>query len=950
MFGITKKKTHVGNRSLITGMYHRGRSSFTHQLWTPAPLLTGTNNKYRNSTFLNLIVGHNRLYDQDFDGIPSRWDCVPSNPRKHSPIIPQQLQQQRIQVPLTLAQKQAMQQPKIAAPLQQVEITEKDVQEQYKQESLKQIDNTISRYQGTLNDLTARKAQLENQNRNTDEIDREIMRVQDSISGLQQNRIRAGQYEINSLINYSVASAEERAGRATYLASPEYKNLIKQYEQQAQKDYQKQISNIESQGFKAVYANGKLTGFEDIAGGKSVPLSQFEKGYTKKEVKPSQLIEATMPKPVDTSQWSIIEPASTQRARYWEEKKAEFKERPISTILSTAGEQVSGKTSQFLFSNKYSPFYRNPAEAESIGKLTQLGAESALYFSPVGAYVMTAQGAENIIKGSSWKERAIGVGELSLGVMGIKSSIQSARTAREIAALERTPLKVAGTRFETNKGGVDFLTGTKKAGNANYRIWAEQPFIKVGNEKVILEGGKGWVIREQPSTTGLFKTKYSIMGFTSGGTGRVVGTTPRLTIGAVTQELSNVDAGMGRLWIKGNIRADLKYSKSYNPLFNRIEYAGEGKVQKIVTKEATNFLGLSKEGEGYFDIISGTAKKAKYNVVTDTTTFVSGKPNVAGRIIRKDVGDLFSGMSYSGEGRTITGAVTKTKQVPAYAGELANLGFKSVAPAQTSNILTKTLIGFGLSAQKSQVQEKTTEKSMAVVGLQNVFNIQKENQAFKIKTIQETRPMQQQREKQAVSLITPQLTRQVQQNKQAPAIMQAQMVKQEQQQRQRSVINLISPIMAEPLVKTKIPSATIPFWFAGEKKTDNKAYDSFALIDATKKHKARWVQVADNASYTSALGLGARFVDMSNLSARFKVVKDEGEIKQPENNFWSNIGYKFRNYLQRKGTKIQSGNTFYERKKYMLDSSQEKGQIAQAKASSLLMGSGMNNRKKRRFL
>lgn len=123
-----------------------------------------------------------------------------------------------------------------------------------------------------------------------------------------------------------------------------------------------------------------------------------------------------------------------------------------------------------------------------------------------------------------------------------------------------------------------------------------------------------------------------------------------------------------------------------------------------------------------------------------------------------------------------------------------------------------------------------------------------------------------------------------------------------------------------------------------QKQYDGKPYDTFVLIDATKGNKRRWVQVADNVPYETALGMGAGFVDQSNLSSRFKVVEDKGEINQVKSNVWGNIGYKFREYMIRKGTRISQQNTFIEKTKYRLDSPQERRQIQRARASSLLIG------------
>lgn len=172
------------------------------------------------------------------------------------------------------------------------------------------------------------------------------------------------------------------------------------------------------------------------------------------------------------------------------------------------------------------------------------------------------------------------------------------------------------------------------------------------------------------------------------------------------------------------------------------------------------------------------------------------------------------------------------------------------------------------------------------------------------------------------------------------ATRQSQQTKQIQQQ-----VNAPSPVITiNPVSSSFFPGeSTTPRFISFEDRKKNKyqgekPHDVYALLDSTKGNKRRWLKLADNVSREAALGIGASFVDQSSLSARFKIVEDEGEVKPVENSAWSKIGYKFRNYLIRKGTAIQSGDTFIEKARFRNDSMEERKQLSSARASSFLIG------------
>lgn len=158
----------------------------------------------------------------------------------------------------------------------------------------------------------------------------------------------------------------------------------------------------------------------------------------------------------------------------------------------------------------------------------------------------------------------------------------------------------------------------------------------------------------------------------------------------------------------------------------------------------------------------------------------------------------------------------------------------------------------------------------------------------------------------------------------------------------------------------------------GYKKEERIGYDVHYLKEATKPRKRQWIKLnTAPLTQSGALGLGARYVD-ENISARFKVkpvletktIKTEKGIikkqvpkvfKKPlssglDSHYFDIHRHKFREHRIKKGKKIPTPRTFYERKKYRLDRPGEVKKIHYEKKVADLFGlNKMRGGKRQRF-
>jgi hypothetical protein len=158
------------------------------------------------------------------------------------------------------------------------------------------------------------------------------------------------------------------------------------------------------------------------------------------------------------------------------------------------------------------------------------------------------------------------------------------------------------------------------------------------------------------------------------------------------------------------------------------------------------------------------------------------------------------------------------------------------------------------------------------------------------------------------------------------------------------------PSLRNPTPQTpQIPRVGVPgFSFPGEippvmpvadfgfkRKKDKSSmgsYSAYALVDSTKSSQARWIPLVQNVDRMTAKSIGGAFVDESNLSSQFRIDRSNKPAQNTQKlKGWSLIAYKFRDYMQTKGTKISMQNKYIERQRYRLDSTTEKRNIQSAR-------------------
>jgi len=328
--------------------------------------------------------------------------------------------------------------------------------------------------------------------------------------------------------------------------------------------------------------------------------------------------------------------------------------------------------------------------------------------------------------------------EIGLGVLGARAKIKEIQVSRELKALENTPLKIIGQRIDNSGKGVDVLMGYKKVGSSEYLVKVQQPYFQAGETRTALEGGQGTAYRLQGN-------KLTAIKFESGGRVTSVETAPKIIRGQVIQEFKDLQAGGGRIFTKQTGRGDYTI-KSGMVTPTRAVLEARGTIQKINEPSVWNtFTGISKEGEGYFDVISGQAKKIRYYPKENRLTILS-KPENIGRIrTTKPVStyDLY----FSG-GKALT--TTQKATSPIYAEQLLSKAIRLAAPQvkTSSNFMGIT----GLVSAKGTAQQTKTITKQEVK--QNVLSMElqpslvkqetKQRAISKVKTILQERTRQKQ--------------------------------------------------------------------------------------------------------------------------------------------------------------------------------------------------------------
>jgi len=367
--------------------------------------------------------------------------------------------------------------------------------------------------------------------------------------------------------------------------------------------------------------------------------------------------------------------------------------------------------------------YQPHATRRAISTLPVLGA----YFSPLGPAILTAEGAEKLITPSgrariqqqtlslqqrglsplvanivSWGEPVV---EVSLGVAGLRGQLKNLQRVRELKKLQQTPSLTMGYRFEQGPKGVDVLRSVKDVGSARYVSEIRQPYYRVGQNKFVLESGKGVSARIGK------KGDILISGFESSGRGVVLETTPKLvgesrSVRAVWQ-LEGLQPSVSRVGIKEILTGSGKIKHGAKFPSGRTFQSGKIKAEyvKQPQTEWSTFWSIS-EGKGTLvKGISGKAEKLKLNLLTGEMS-IKGKPEEVSFIFKKKIPESSTTefLSIQGGGKKSSQKFFQRLYQPrGYEQALVQKSFYKVAPKPSEVPKTGTTSILNIKPEVSQI-------------------------------------------------------------------------------------------------------------------------------------------------------------------------------------------------------------------------------------------------------
>lgn len=481
---------------------------------------------------------------------------------------------------------------------------------------------------------------------------------------------------------------------------------------------------------------------------------------------------------------------------------------------------------------------------------TQVG-ETAPYFIPyVGESLLITGGAESIGREPTLLGKAKGVGELGLGIVGGGARIKSISTAREIKAIENTPLKIIGQRYTQGEKGVDVLVGFKQAGKSEYSVKVTQPFEQVSGTRTVLEGGQGTVYR-------LRGNKLTVTKFETGGRVESLSTTPTLIKGQASQEMKELQAGAGRVFTRKTAQSEINLRSGIVLPKGGKFIEAEGTIKRL--KEPAvwqSFTGVSKEGKGYFDIMSGVPVKARYYPATGRTTVLS-KTETVGRIMTKPRGKTFEIMPT--EGNIIT--LKATPSAPVYTEAVLKQGISEGAPKLLEISKAKPLRVFGSSSKTMQMIEEPakvkTIQIQPVMTKEETKSLQIPKQVIMIKSKERTRQITPQKSSLDLGEMQKSKERLISNVKVLSLLKSRQRVKQLTKQKS---VQLLRTNQQTDLIKTtgKIPIRRIPKT-SSVKTSLKKAFSNIGKgYKVLVRRKGRIESIGENLPLGRALELGVR--------------------------------------------------------------------------------------------
>lgn len=425
--------------------------------------------------------------------------------------------------------------------------------------------------------------------------------------------------------------------------------------------------------------------------------------------------------------------------------------------------------------------------------------------------------------------------EIGLGAFGLKQEIGALRSRISSKLIkEATPQKIVGTRIEGSKGGIDLLTGYTKT----KPTWFQQKVLRIKptevltkikqpyyltSKGVVFEGGTGYAIGKQGK-------KVSATLFDVSGRAKQLSGKLKYGKGQVAIE-TDLQSALGNLVIKTRGQASGKLTNYYDPLTGKMMTQYKGKLTKLDTAKNVPFIGGAKEQDSIISLISGSAKKARLNLVTGDTS-VRGSPEVFGRIkvIRKSQPVAFEavGSSQSNLPSDLLGVVTKNVRQgsAAYAPEAVRQATRTAAivkPRAPSPRIVNMLVPSVKPTPKMaprQVQQQQSMTSM-LVPQQATKQMQSVKVKSDVRSMTDMMVGQQSKSNQQQKLRQMQKMQQVQRTKQKVRQMQQQQQKQRMQQKQVVSMNsMLVPSFAGP---ARFPAGAPPFGFKKPKRARGKA-------------------------------------------------------------------------------------------------------------------------------
>lgn len=599
----------------------------------------------------------------------------------------------------------------------------------------------------------------------------------------------------------------------------------------------------------------------------------------------------------------------------------------IQGTLSYFGSRFSAGIDKYQM--KSGNYYQQEA-FRNIGQYSPQG----VYFTPyAGTSLFAASGVEKIYKGKNIKEKAIGLGELGLGVFGLKSEIKTIKATKEIEAIEKSPTFVNAYRLEADKKGVDILFGVKKTKYGTYISKVQQPYHLVGENKFTLEGGKAMSI-------GIKKpNKIDVSLSETYGRGVNLENTPRVgkmklqepyllteptRIGKDVEGYSSV---FGKVGLKEKYRGQLKYN------IDMLNQRGSvhGTLKPSDYSSSSFFIGGGKREE---DVITFFGTKADTLRVQKTEGFNPPKMSLSGYGSRT-YGIIKVKRLPSSTDSFILGkglGLKKVSQSPAYGTELIQESMKAVVkpkePIQ-KNVVSESIVQITRNKEQSHITQLTqTKQSQQVKPEEKVsFGLVSNTRQVESQALQ---PMTRQRQVFSLAGKNDTMLKDNQEYKFGLANIQG--LAQAQSNKQAGKLRLIE--LSNNRQSERTPKEFVkPFTYFNENDSSGKKKE-FGYIALGKRRGKFKPLISKPVTKERAFEIGKSFGDFT-LGRTFKLVKTKQLVESKKKSPFSftSDASRYRTYQVRKGKAIGLTDTYIQKSKFALSSASEKREIKQARRS-----------------